>query len=96
MLPLTKRIRKSQVYIVVKKSEYAEDMLKEYYNIENKVEAKEEDLLDLIEKVDNETFIFVDSLKESTIDKITQKYFIVRSLGQRDYELIRVYNYDLH
>ncbi|HIP90553.1 MAG TPA: isoleucine--tRNA ligase [Candidatus Nanopusillus sp.] len=85
-----------KVYIVVRKSEYAEDMLKEYYDIENKVNAEEEDLLDLIEKVEDETFIFVDNLKESTIDKITQKYFIVRSLGQRDYELIRVYNYDLH
>ncbi len=89
-----KRLKK--IYIVVRKSEYAEEMLKEYYNIERKIEAKEEELLELLDKVEDNTFIFVDSISDETVRKIKEKYFIVRSLGQRDFELIRVYNFDLH
>jgi len=85
-------------YIVIEKNPYAKELLKDYFEIKKVVEMKEEEILEKIDQIEKDTFVFVKrQISEETLKKIKEKgYFIVRSLGQKDYELIRVYNYDLH
>ena len=84
------------VYIIIKKSEYAEELIKEHLGDVKFVRTSEDKILDDIETAENKTVLVLENLSEEIIRKLEEKYYVVRSFGREDYELIRVYNYDLH
>jgi len=89
-----------KIYIAIKKSEYAKDMLKRYFDERKIKEVREinsfEDFKKLFNEVNEGDVILVEKFNEKILDDAEREFYIVRSLGSRDYEFLWVYNYDLH
>ncbi|RDD52585.1 isoleucine--tRNA ligase [Nanoarchaeota archaeon NZ13-N] len=89
-----------RIYIAVKKSDYAKEMLKRYFN-ENKIRYINEisnisDLKNLFNESEDKDIIIVEKLNEKVLEEAEKEFYIVRSFGSKDYEMIWIYNYDLH
>lgn len=85
-----------KIYLVVKKSEYAENLLRIYFDNNKIIKTKTENLLDIIKKAEDGTIIIIDSITDDLINKIEEEYVVVRSFGNKNYEILRIYNFDLH
>ncbi len=89
-----------KIVIAIKISEYAEEMLKRYFK-EHKIVKLEnisfEEILRLLENEYEENIIYlVNKFDYGILEKIKERYYLVRTHGFIDYDLIFIYNYNLH
>lgn len=87
------------LYIVKKIGKYYEDVLNLYFKDYKKIYLEsidENDIDEYFEKLEDKTIIVVDYLDENLINNLSKKYYVVRTYGNKDFELIYVYNFNLH
>ncbi|MEM4882035.1 MAG: isoleucine--tRNA ligase [Nanopusillaceae archaeon] len=89
-----------KIYIAIKKSEYAKRMLERYFRKDKIFEIPEikniNELRQIFDKFEDESILLVQKFDEKIIKDAEEEFYVVRSFGKIDYELIRIYNYDLH
>ncbi|BBL45196.1 isoleucine--tRNA ligase [Nanobdella aerobiophila] len=87
-----------KIYIIIKYNDYAEKMLKRYHNrefiYEKDIKSKEE-IINIFNKYNNNDIIIVNNFNKDLLKDLNELYY-VRSYGNRDYEIIYLYNYNLH
>ncbi|MGB9674797.1 MAG: class I tRNA ligase family protein, partial [Nanopusillaceae archaeon] len=88
-----------EIILVVSHSEYTEKLLRRYYE-NNKVHYLNEindkkELLEIFNKYNDNDIIIVKKLNYDILNNLDELYF-VRTYGRRDYEIIFLYNYNLH
>lgn len=81
------------IYIVVKKSEYAKKLLNWMFKNIKSIE-KEEIKAEDIKNINEDTVIFVKKFDEDELKKL-KDYYYLKASGE-NYDLYRIYNYDLH
>ncbi|MEM1782280.1 MAG: isoleucine--tRNA ligase [Nanopusillaceae archaeon] len=97
-----KEIKKDakKIYIAIKKSDYARIMLERYFNKDKIYEIDEinsiTELKNIFNKSKDEDLFIVTKFNEKILEEAEKEFYIVRSYGKTDYELLRIYNYDLH
>jgi isoleucyl-tRNA synthetase len=88
-----------EIIIVVKFTDYAEKLLSRYFK-ENKIYYEDEindvnKLYDVFNKYEDKSIIVVNKFEYNILNQINDLYY-VRTYGSRDYEIIYLYNYNLH
>jgi len=89
-----------KIYIAIKISENAKELLKKYFD-ENKIkEVKEINSFEEFKRIFNSSndgdVILVDKFNERILDDIEKEFYVVKSLAGRSYKFLWIYNYDLH
>ena len=86
-----------EIIIVKKITNYAKDLIKIYFRNNKIIEVKRIDNFDkLFNELEDKSVIIVEEFTEEDYNKLFEKYYVVRSYGFIDYEVFRVYNYNLH
>lgn len=89
-----------KVYVAIKKSEYAKEMLKRYFDEKKIKEIEEINSFEEFKRMFNESnegdVILIEKFDEKILKDAEKEFYIVRSFGNRDYEFLWIYNYDLH
>jgi isoleucyl-tRNA synthetase len=87
-----------KIILVIKLTNYSEELLKRYYNskiyYEDEINSKEK-LLEIFNKYDNNSIIIVNKFNYDILNNLNDLYY-VKTYGRIDYEIIFLYNYNLH
>ncbi|BFI73359.1 isoleucine--tRNA ligase [Nanoarchaeota archaeon] len=87
-----------EIILVIKFTDYTEELLRRYFNnniyYEEKIDNKDK-LLEIFNKYENNSIIITKNFNYDVLNNLNELYY-VRTYGKRDYEIIYLYNYNLH